>query len=1701
MTAPPTLSTPKPASSPYATGGGGTVFEHRFAATVLAALLVGDPIPGLGDEFTVERVAFQASTESAVDDLVVTGAMSRNGAVEHRTLAIGVRHDPTIGPSDAKFVKLLRDCLVTLERHAAAFDKGAYRLAIVVAAHHVGAAEASQLADLARKFATSADFYNAVTSPGKFAEKLRTRLTLLEEATAAAQTGQAGLAALATKDLSWRLLRSLWMHQCRLESEDTDRTHCVQRLNSLVASTTDADELFEKLCKIAADCAVAGGVVDQSVLRRQLAGRVRISRSRSFDRAWRVLDGLGESLRARTPKTLRPRTGAGHEVRIERSDARETLKKSVRDAASRGGVLIVEGEPGVGKSALSIEVCDALASEGVSAVLLSLRDVKMDSVIQFEDVLGGRLSTVFGAAEVWTARLLLLDGAEIVQEGFENFVGELTRAACEAGFAVIAVTRQDALDNVESILRDALLSLNRIGVKDRVPTHTVDGFTDVEIDELVAAAPPLRRISQERRSRWLLRRPGLLKLLLESQAMASLPDGPLCEAVVYEVVWEHLVRNGERTGVGGATPDGREQVTYRLARSLLLPGQPPGAPYPDAQALPSLRRDGVLLRVGISGRKSDQFASDLLRDIAVWQVLLRESPRVLLEAGVPRWALHAARVTFQTLLLDGPAADAEWGLPAQIAFCESLGKAGTDRWADLPWEAALTITDPGALLGPLWNWLHSGGGKLFGELMRVLEIRFGGLALSDPLVGDAVVSLLCDHQPELAEMRDDVADRADDIILQWLRGMAAVKDASYELRIKVRETVVYRPSSRYRWNAYARHLECVGLLGADLDDVAVERLRTAARKRPDGLEDCLESLFASRSLATHRPELLLELAETYYIEPPDPSREVLGSHHTGVRDHSPRMKLGPMVHAAWLYGPFHFLLHSRVRVEAIAFINRLLNRAAQVRVRILGGQQERFFSDLAGVESGIDVDLPGLGKRHLVGDSHVWRWYRGASVGSYPCKSALMALDVAVDRWISQGTSISVVVDALLLHAGSLAMAGLVYGMLVRHIESAGAALDPWLAVPEVWRLEGLRVGEEQQGAAMVFAVPGNVLHAERRQWGPPDVAGCLVMTAMAANDHESIARLTRVSERLVENASQRWAPPEPDAEPANPDKSPPLNEDVLVFRRYAGMLVAANYPTVQHDGFTTLEYVPPRDVEDGLAQLRNDAERGRQVYELQARYGIESRQTSVAPDQVRRDLAFTLSLLDDPPQSGAQFLQDAVAAVAMVAVQMHARGDLTLSGEEFALALAVLILSVRDHPHLDSAEDGSLYSIGADRSAAKALPATLPSSFAWPDMAPEESEELERRLPEAFSAIVNSPVIEVQVAFADGLRGVWIAPCGELEAGRCFHVEALDLVIETTRRCHLGPRDETHRRGIDPLPLPLDESLPAAAAGSLLKWRLATAIGALGDCARSACCVADRAHALLVPVTRAYGATVAEDEHLEQPAVEEARFLVAASLLPLSAQHGTALLLELLGSVLKSPIVAARLLDDLCLAATYSAQARAVLQSLWPVVMERCIATWPGNIQASVTDMSAAGLDRLLASLLPMPRGYVRDKAARTRIEEAGRTWVEPAAIARVMDQWLPLALGVPTCVDAIAGFLEHRSVGDRVQFGLPWLERTIGSGYDLIARRTSRLVRWIGDTLRTGQVAEDAVRGFHRIVDGLAARGDLEALRFQQSIEGGNG
>lgn len=361
------------------------------------------------------------------------------------------------------------------------------------------------------------------------------------------------------------------------------------------------------------------------------------------------------------------------EIRLDRAEARNQLVAKVRNAATTGGLLTVTGEPGAGKSALVLDAIDSLTKEGAAVTMLNLRDLGTRSSLELNQVFEASLSEALASTPVSELRILVLDGCEVVQEGMAHLVGEFARAADAAGLSLVAITRQDALESLLETLREAW---HRPLPDGQIPQEFVGGFSESEIDEFVATAPALRSLADNPRSRWLLRLPGLLRLVLESDALDGLSVGPLSEAVVYRLVWKKLIRRGERHGTDVATPDGREAVAKALARRLLLPEDSAGQPSLDARELPSLRSDGVLLPVsdGIAWRRSEEFASDLLRDIAVFHVLLDDFPKLLLNAGVPRWALHATRVTVQALLHEGIISP-PWRLADLLAVCRSLAEA------------------------------------------------------------------------------------------------------------------------------------------------------------------------------------------------------------------------------------------------------------------------------------------------------------------------------------------------------------------------------------------------------------------------------------------------------------------------------------------------------------------------------------------------------------------------------------------------------------------------------------------------------------------------------------------------------------------------------------------------------------------------------------------------------------------------------------------------------------------------------------------------------------------------------------------------------------------------------------------------------------------------------------------------------------------
>jgi hypothetical protein len=279
---------PTMGASPYSTGGGGTVLEHRYGAMLLASLLARDPIPELGDDVTLVSVRFQASPVSAVDDLLVSGH-DRDGG--ERRVSIGVRRAPALTASDSKSARLLESYVRMVADHWAEISAGRWRLCLAVASPNAAVQQVRELAGIARAAGSEAAFRAELRRARRTTREARKRLDHLDAlAHEAATQAMIITSGINPGDLTWRVLWSLRLRELRLEGADkTDRTAAVVRLRQIIGDGTpsSASDLFARLAELAGQYAAEGADVTEQRLRLDLPqivlagprspGRVRVS--------------------------------------------------------------------------------------------------------------------------------------------------------------------------------------------------------------------------------------------------------------------------------------------------------------------------------------------------------------------------------------------------------------------------------------------------------------------------------------------------------------------------------------------------------------------------------------------------------------------------------------------------------------------------------------------------------------------------------------------------------------------------------------------------------------------------------------------------------------------------------------------------------------------------------------------------------------------------------------------------------------------------------------------------------------------------------------------------------------------------------------------------------------------------------------------------------------------------------------------------------------------------------------------------------------------------------------------------------------------------------------------------------------------------------------------------------------------------------
>lgn len=803
------------AASSYSTGGGGVVLEHRYAATLLARLLVGAPCAEIGDNIELIKVRLQASDISAVDDIVLEGN-APDGAL-HRA-SIGVRRDPALNSSDTASVPLIRAFLAVVTEHWDEVSAGRWSLVLAVAGSRQAFGQVAALSVIARSVSNADDFDAAVNRTGASNAGTRQRLAHLKELVVAAAAEGIDLPDLGADELVWRLLSSLSVRTLRLEGTDTsDRSSAVAVLQGVVLNGTSAtaEAVLHRLAELVDEYAPSGAQVTGAMLRRRLT-TYPLKQFGPHQRAWAIVERLDGLLRQQTRSTISAGTESVH---LQRDEAVEALRRSMEACADAGGLLIVTGEPDVGKSALSVAVGDLLRANGAFVAGMSLRDVR-GSVLEFEGQLGGlALADLFGGAPTATARLLVVDGCEAVLEGHESLFTELAASAMKQSIGVVAVTRSDGAKFVEAVLQRVADTVDPL---QKVQTHVVQELTQAERALLAERIPGLTRVNENAKSNWLLGRPGLVDALLRSGRPIE-PDRLLCEADVYVAVWNGLVLRDGTHRPGTAPPEEREDATLTVARRRL------GAQEanPTSAAVRELRSDGVF-RADANPALSQgpDFSTDLYRDFALCRLFLKVGWTPLTENAAPRWTIRAARLACEARLanLGDRTRRQVWDELADEFNAIAAGEG--IRWREVPVEALLTVGDARQAIGELWDVLQRE--EDLDALLRLAALRYGGVFGDRFALAPIVEVAFCEGRdlgrPQ-AGTRDTQHKRVQELVLAWLRGMAHAGTGPDPLRQRVRETILGQDRPLY--DEFA--IQALAALGEDLNDAAASWLRTVAR--------------------------------------------------------------------------------------------------------------------------------------------------------------------------------------------------------------------------------------------------------------------------------------------------------------------------------------------------------------------------------------------------------------------------------------------------------------------------------------------------------------------------------------------------------------------------------------------------------------------------------------------------------------------------------------------------------------------------------------------------------------------------------------------------------------------------------------------------------------------------------------------------------
>ncbi len=1649
-------------SSPYATGGGGVSLAHRIAAIYLSIVLTGERRTE-ALELPVRRVSFQTGPAHAVDDLLLECS---DGASDV-TVAIACRATPDFVVSDEPTVKLVGSLLDEVAR----FDANSHHVAIAVGGWSTQWGYLATVCDIARSNADAVTFKASLEVDKRWQKKVRDRLDqflqMVDLATSKTKSEDEVL------QLTFTVLSRLYILGFAVQSpNESDRAATATKLDAIAADSVDGIAIRNRLEVEATRYDAAGAVVDLALLRRDLHTLLEPAATRNTQ-AWEALAEHRKVATARVRATIGEGSATSSPLGIAFDDRRERLTTAITKAGSEIGALLVSGESGTGKSALTLSAIAQLEADNPTlfeALVVNFRALPRTS-LEFGAAIGTSIGNVLAELSA-PSRVLVIDAADAALERSASLLSDLVLAAARAGVGVIAVTADTALEFVEGQLA--------LGFGKDVACFTMQPLGDSDIDAIAEHFPLLRTILRDLPTASLLRRLVVLDLLARTGTELS---GPMNEWDCLELVWRRIVRGEGNPAAGSA--EARERTLLSVAAATLnLPSDGPSAAGIDLPAVDSLRRDHLLTPASpFVGRL--EFAHDEVRRYATAILLVRARSLAdtLLEAGGPRWALSAATLACKGQLLAA-------GTRAPQAFAHmvrELGSFATEygpRWSDLPVEAVLDSPKAYECLkaeldNPL-SPLH------LDDVVRIVDQRHRVNGLPDPQVATPVVRVLLDNAEPWR-----VSEPSFGLLAGWLQSLVLLNSPVGDpVRLDLRDRLLaywdslapFEPTSgvkavsgfaemgfgpaRSRGRRLAfevrdeRYVECLALLGPDIDDRIEQCLLAIADDAPAFLAPAADAPLSARAIALRDPELLARLIEAYYIDDTDTGWHL----EDGVRDHQGRWTGARPPFFEYYYGGFWSLFNFATYKTSVRVLNNILNHGARVRVQTLVGLDMGPFEVALGhepepedeSETGARLTLDGH-PRLYVGDPHVWSWYRGTSVGPYSGVSALLAMERVAEGWLDAGVTPAQVVRALLEGCENLAVPGMLFGLLSRNIENVTDELDPFLAEPVVWQLEFARAIGEYSG---LRARTDDLRHQERRNWSPREVCAMLMTRA----DEGRAQTLRSVGELLTSNGDR-------------------LGVSQELTKNWAASLDADRYEVTQQGDQLYLQVNPPDELKAAQAQHAADQEQVNTSMRLQNRYWGSRRNHAdyvpPTPAEVAEDLTAGRRLLEAENQFMPTEPLNGVAHVVRFAVQSAAAGEIGALGDEseFAARL-VLKIALAFKAAKDQRGEGQYFDLGADRAVANALPAFLLPALA--DLLPPIGATT-ADVYEAGMAIAGRAPLETRLHLARGCDILWVASC---HGTPCIHQTAIDWLLETARGAEIDEWDtQAQRRTHVYIDGGIAARLQDLDGASIDLSMLDAPIRGLGAAAASNHCGTTKAGGLLAQFLDIQRRTTVT--HTGKGGSIDLRgthALVAARALldNYATSQDSGPVLGHLDVLSTDASLLSGFLHGLAAAGAENGRRAQAARDLWPTVVERAL-TYADQKPNPYRDRSWG--DWATAALMPEPLSWA--EGLYSELTGPPIEWVKAEDLVDLIDQWIPLGRGEGKCVDALIRILRMLPLSDQVNRGLTWITELCTRDGQIAVSQTWFSNDWLKEVRATAEELNQ-LGEWQKLVDAMVVAGN---------------